>query len=221
MFLSALLSLRSIVSLSVLAISVGIGAFFYLTIDENFEIERPQQSLRANSGPLGKEVSFDDVNQIINSARQAWSIIDKNRAVSDIQTSYGNVLPAHITNPFDLQSWASPPASHSYTVNIYNRLKQRVVQFTFSLQFTHGGSLDGKGAYLDRVTIVPSRISVAWGFVFNANVKVTSVQNIGTREDPIAAAYIELHYRLSGLNVVERTETFHVAGNGRYVYLNA
>jgi hypothetical protein len=142
------------------------------------------------------------------------------RAVVDIQTSYGNVLPAHITDPFQLQSWSSPPASHQFTVNVYNRLKQRVLQFTYSLQFTYGGSLDGKGAYLDRVTVIPSRISVAWGFVFNANVQIASVHNIGTNDNPIAAAHVELNYRLAGLNIVERTESFHVTGDGQYVHLN-
>lgn len=148
-------------------------------------------------------------------------MIASSRAVADVQTSYGNVLPAHITNAFELQSWTSPPASHSYTVNVYNRLKQRVLQFTYSLQFTYGGSLDGKGLYLDRVTIIPSRLSVAWGFVFNASVQIASVHNVGTRDNPIAAAHVELHYRLQGLNVVERTESFHVKGDGKYTYLNA
>jgi hypothetical protein len=143
------------------------------------------------------------------------------RAVVDIQTSYGNVLPASITNAFELQSWRSPPASHSFTVTVYNRLKQRVLQFTYALQFTFGGSLDGKGAYLDRVTVIPSRISVAWGFVFNASVQIASVHNLGTRDDPIAAAHVELHYRLTGLNVVERTESFHVTGDGQYTHVNA
>jgi hypothetical protein len=100
-------------------------------------------------------------------------------------------------------------------------LKQRVLQFTYSLQYTYGGSLDGKGVYLDRVTIIPSRISVAWGFVFSANVQIASVNNFGTREDPIAGASVELHYRLAGLNIVERTETFHVTGDGEYFHSNA
>ena len=143
------------------------------------------------------------------------------RAVVDVHKSYGNVIPNHITDPFELQSWTSPPASHAFFVNVYNRLKQRVLQFTYSLQFTYGGSLDGKGAYLDHVTIIPSRISVAWGFVFNASVQITSVHNVGTRDEPIAAAYVELHYRLAGLNIVERTESFHVKGDGQYKHLNA
>jgi len=62
---------------------------------------------------------------------------------------------------------------------------------------------------------------VAWGFVFNANVQTASVHNIGTRDNPIAAAHVELHYRLAGLNIVARTETFHVTGDGKHVHLNA
>ncbi|CAF1393209.1 unnamed protein product [Adineta steineri] len=208
-------SLKSTVSLVVLAIAIGIGSFLYLTLDTDFEAQ-PRTLL--HTSPSGSPT--DRISAIINNARQAWSIVDNNRAVVDVQTSYGNVIPSHITDPFELQSWTSPPASHSFTVNVYNRLKQRVLQFTYALQFTYGGSLDGKGAYLDRVTIIPSRISVSWGFVFNASVQIASVQNVGTREDPIAAAHVELHYRIAGLNVAERTESFHVRGDGQYVHLN-
>ncbi|CAF1235555.1 unnamed protein product [Adineta ricciae] len=204
------------ISLVILLIAIGIGSFLYLTIDTDFEAQPGM--VRTAGSP--REFSSDDIGRIINTARQAWSIVDQNRAVVDIQTSYSNVLPSHITDPFELQSWSSPPASHSYTVQVYNRLKQRVLQFTYSLQFTYGGSLDGKGAYLDRVTIVPSRISVAWAYVFNASVHVVSVYNVGTRDEPIAAAHIELCYRLAGLNTVERTESFHVRGDGQYAHLN-
>jgi hypothetical protein len=140
--------------------------------------------------------------------------------VIDVHTSYGNALPAHVTDPFELQQWASPPASHSFTVTIRNQLKQRVLQFTYSLQYTYGGSLAGHGAYLDRVTIIPSRISVAWAFKFNASIQIGSIHNVGTAEDPIAAVHVELYYRLVGLNTIERTESFHVRGDGRFVYLN-
>jgi hypothetical protein len=77
MSLSSLLSLKSIISLSILMISVGIGAFLYLTLDEDFEAQ-PRQLLRT-TGPnlLEKGSPIDDINQIINSARQAWSIVDK------------------------------------------------------------------------------------------------------------------------------------------------
>jgi hypothetical protein len=44
---------------------------------------------------------------------------------------------------------------------------------------------------------------------------------VGTRNDPIAAAHVELRYRLAGLNTVERTESFHVRGDGEYKHLNS
>jgi hypothetical protein len=77
MFLSSLLSLKSIVSLSILMLSVGIGAFLYLTLDEDFEAQlRP--SPRINDRILlTKGTPIDDISQIINTARQAWSIVDK------------------------------------------------------------------------------------------------------------------------------------------------
>ncbi|CAF3433041.1 unnamed protein product [Rotaria socialis] len=221
MFLSGLASLKFTVSLFVLLIAVGIGSFLYLTLNTDFE-SQPRTLFRSGSSdPLKTPISSENLNQIMNTARQAWSIVNNNRAIVDMQTSYGNGIPHRITDPFELQSWASPPISYSSTINVHNLLKQRVVQFTYALQFTYGGSLDGKGAYLDRVTVIPSRISVAWGFTFNASIQIASVHNVGTRDDPIAAVNLELHYRLEGLNVVERTESFHVRGDGQYTHINA
>jgi hypothetical protein len=128
--------------------------------------------------------------------------------------SYGSVLPANIT-PSELQLWKSPPASYYFTANVYNRLKLCVLRFTYALQFTYGGSLNGTGAYLERITVVPSRISVAWAFTFNASVHIGFAHNVGTRDQPIAAAHVELHYQLVGLNKVNRIETFHVRGDGK------
>ena len=143
------------------------------------------------------------------------------RAVADVQTTYGNVLPSHIHDPFELENWVAPPASHSFTVLIHNQLKQRVLHFTYSLQYTYGGSLNGQGRYLDRLTIVPTRLSVAWAFAFDASVKISSVYNTGSHADPLAGAQIDLHYRLKGLNTVERTESFFVTADGHYTHSNA
>jgi hypothetical protein len=68
MFLSSLLSLKSIVSSLTLLIAVGIGSFLYLTINDDFE---------AKPRMLKSNLPIDEINQIINTARQAWSIVDK------------------------------------------------------------------------------------------------------------------------------------------------
>ena len=73
MVLSALLSFKSIFSLLILLIAMGIGSFLYLTLDTDFEAQP-----RMLSRSTGSVFNFptDEINQIINTARQAWSIVD-------------------------------------------------------------------------------------------------------------------------------------------------
>lgn len=76
MFPLSLLSLKSIFSLSILLIAVGIGSFLYLTLNEDFEA-KPRLVLRSPKPPQqGTGVSIGDVDKIINAARSAWSIVD-------------------------------------------------------------------------------------------------------------------------------------------------
>jgi hypothetical protein len=78
MFLSGLLSLKSISSSLALLIAVGIGAFLYLTLDNEFEAETRRQMLRTGSPDgLKSGATIEQFNEMINSARQAWSIIDQ------------------------------------------------------------------------------------------------------------------------------------------------
>ena len=77
MSLLSFLSLKSIVSVLVLLIAVGIGAFLYLTVDEEFEA-KPRQVLRSSGPGLLKSADpTANLQQIINTAREAWSIVDK------------------------------------------------------------------------------------------------------------------------------------------------
>ena len=70
------------ISLSVLLIGVGIGAFLYLTLDEDFEA-KPRPVLRSpGSGLLKSADPTANLQQIINTARQAWSIVDKKYDIS-------------------------------------------------------------------------------------------------------------------------------------------
>ncbi|CAF3591772.1 unnamed protein product [Rotaria sp. Silwood1] len=160
-------------------------------------------------------ILIDDASALFNKAKSVWSIISKNAATADIHTTHGNVLPANINSPLDLQSWSSSPVSRSSSLTIYSRLGLRVLQFDYDLEFLYGGSLNGRGAYLDGITVVPSRITVAWCYVFNANVEITSIRNVGTSDNPIAAAHIELKYQLKALSRVEGTTSFDVKGDGR------
>ncbi|CAF1431267.1 unnamed protein product [Rotaria magnacalcarata] len=157
----------------------------------------------------------NDGSILVNHAKNVWSIISKNAATADVHTIHGNVLPANITSPLELQCWSSSPVSRSSTLTICSRLGIRILRFEFDLEFLYGGSLNGRGAYLDGITVTPSCTIVAWCYVFNANVEITSVRNVGTSDNPIAAAHVELKYQLKALSRVEGTVSFDVKGDGR------
>ena len=79
MSLLSLFSMKSIVSLLVLLVAVGIGSFLYLTLDTDFEAQPRLLMSRSAGGSdlLNSKIPIDDIKQIINSARQAWSIVDQ------------------------------------------------------------------------------------------------------------------------------------------------
>ncbi|CAF2634530.1 unnamed protein product [Rotaria sp. Silwood2] len=174
-----------------------------------------------NSAATPSSALMDDATILFNKAKSVWAIISKNAATADIHTIHGNVLPANINNPLELQSWSPSPVSRSCSLTIHNRLGLRVLQFDYDLEFLYGGSLNGRGAYLDGITVVPSRTSVAWCYVFNAKVEITSVRNVGTSDNPVAAAHVELKYQLKGLSRVEGTTSFDVKGDGRVDVLHS
>ncbi|CAF4166023.1 unnamed protein product, partial [Rotaria sordida] len=166
-------------------------------------------------------IIIDEASTLFNKAKSVWSIISKNAATADIHTIHGNVLPANINSPLDLQTWSPSPVSRSSSLTIYSRLGVRVLQFDYDLEFLYGGSLNGRGAYLDGITVVPSRTTIAWCYVFNANVEITSIRNVGTSDDPVAAAHVELKYQLKALSRVEGTTSFDIKGDGRVDVLHS
>ena len=66
--------MKSVASVAILALAVGIGSFLYLTLDTDFEAQ-PRASLRSAGSPL--HFPIDEIKQIMNTAREAWSIVDK------------------------------------------------------------------------------------------------------------------------------------------------
>ena len=69
-----LVSLKSFVSLVVLSIAFGIGLFLYLTIDTDFEAH-PRIRSHVASDPSKISGRIDEISHIINTAKQAWSIV--------------------------------------------------------------------------------------------------------------------------------------------------
>ena len=129
----------------------------------------------------------------------------------------------------DLENWEGP-ASKDYTLHYANKKNKKVVEFTFRVIYTYGGSYQGHGKFLNNVTITPTSIKLASGYHFTFDLNTLEPINIGTKTDPIAGIQMELRWLVesshrfslvdaqdpSQINskLAESSETFFIRGDG-------
>jgi hypothetical protein len=172
------------------------------------QLTPPNEAFDPNANPE------DQLAKIINIGKQVWQIVKENEATIEVRKASANALPRGVQCWDELESWSFPQAT-TYTVTYSNMLGMDVVHFEFQLIYSYGGTLNGKGAYISNLTVVPRAIDVMWGFDFNAEVQIPQVVNMGTRTDPIAGAALDIHWSVE--NVIKKTHRsleFFVTGKG-------
>lgn len=211
----------------------------YLTVGEveveeikplapNLSIEIPPPSPPASDDTGSKDGGADesaapqpfnpliDLDTVINLGKKIWVIIDANKPVVDVHTDTANALPKGAQSWQDLANWQAP-VSKLFHVTYRNLFRMKVVDFSYRVLYTYGGTANGKGQYLTNVTIVPAELNVAWGYYFSAQALVPNVTNAGSSEDPIAAAELMLRYTVkTTLKHSEVTSSFYVRGDGNF-----
>jgi hypothetical protein len=141
-----------------------------------------------------------------------------------VKTSYApiSVLPKVNGGPADLfetEGWTAP-VKRTYQIKYNNLYGATVVHFMFSVIYSYNGSLDGKGAYLTAVQIVPEYVKSLWGWEFTATMKLGGLQNMGTKANPVAGATIMIEYTASSLlETIQRTNSFFLTGKGQLKFL--
>jgi hypothetical protein len=159
-----------------------------------------------------------DLDSIINIAAKIWAIIEKNKPVVNINTTYATAVPEGIKNWGQLSGW-KPPQGTIYAFVAKNKYGARMVDVKYQVLRTYGGSYKGKGQYLTAVTIEPLLVEVGWGYKFDLNAEVpdSSIINVGTSEDPLAGMLAILKWRIQ--TVVQDTSgrsVYYVQGNGLF-----
>lgn len=156
------------------------------------------------------------LDRIINLANKIWAIIEKNKPVVDITTTYANALPDGITHWAQLGEW-KPPVGTIYGFYAKNGYGVKVIDVRYQVLRTIGGKYEGKGRYLNGVTVQPLRVDVAWGYKFKMAAKVPSVANVGTTEDPIASMILNLAWAIDTvIKHSEGTSVYYLQGDGAY-----
>jgi hypothetical protein len=160
------------------------------------------------------------LDKVINMGKKIWAIIEANKPVVNVQTDSANALPEGSKSWLNLQGWQAPVA-RVYRVNYTNVYGMNVVDFSYRVQFTAGGSVGGKGRYLAQVSVMPANLDVAWGYQFNMTASVPTVTNAGTTADPVGAANVVVTWKIDTvMKHSEESQSYYVQGDGKFLDLS-
>ncbi len=119
-----------------------------------------------------------------------------------------------------MQEWKTPN-SRLFRVNYTNFWGMNVVDFTFRLIYTYGGTVNGKGLYLTQIGVQPAELMVRNGYTFNVNVSIPGVTNAGTSESPMAAAEIQVNWSVDNWSKhIEGSQSYYVRADGYFENLS-
>ncbi len=185
---------------------------------EDIEIKHVDQNyVQDPRTEIGDVISI--AKDLIAFGKEIYKIIEAGKPV--INTNYApiSVLPLETKygqeiSPMHLSRWKTPKFV-KFKVSYKNGYGTEVVSFVYNVNMSYGGQFGGKGAYITNAQVVPEKVNVLWGYTFNAKMSVVGLSNIGTDEDPIAAATLSLYYSVSTVVREDKNNmTLFIAGDG-------
>lgn len=206
----------------------------YFTIDTVTVQEIPDESPLAGSiktyeyaqdFPFPPQVSQTkqlevEIDTIINIGKKVWAIVEAGKPVVNVQLNSASAMPAGIKGWQQLAGWQTPRSS-TYRVHYTNLYTMNVVDFSYRVMFTYGGSYNGQGRYVTGATIVPAALDVAWGYSFKANVEIPTVVNMGTVQNPVGGIQMNVNWEVG--TVIKNSQTrasYFVDGLGQLKQLD-
>lgn len=158
------------------------------------------------------------LDRIINIGQKIWTIIEKNKPVVDVKTSYATALPEGTRTWSQLSGW-KPPKGTIYAFKAVNGFGQTVVNVRYQVLRTYGGSYQGKGKYLTAVTIEPLKVEVAWGYKFSllAEIPESGTFNAGTSDDPLAGMIATVRWQIdTTVKHSSGKSVYYLQGDGEF-----
>ena len=160
------------------------------------------------------------VDQIINIGKKIFAVIDSGRPVVNLKIDTANALPKGLSCWSDLSGW-NIPQSKVYNVQYENGFGMTVVDYSYRVTYTAGGSADGIGKYITNATFQPANVSVGWGFQLDATAVVPSVFNTGSKQDPVAGMQMNMEWKVtSPVSHEQSVESYFVSGENKLIQLD-
>jgi len=157
-----------------------------------------------------------DLSDIINLGLKIWDIIQKNKPVVDITTQYASALPKNLSQWTDLAGWHAP-SGDVYRLTAKNLYGARVIDVTYEVLRSYGGSDNGVGRYLTEVTVEPLKVNADWGYKLSlaVNIPDSGIINVGTAKDPLAGMTLETSWRIdTALKTSAGRAVYYLQGDG-------
>jgi hypothetical protein len=180
----------------------------------------PDMSYVRMNEPAPKDLTgvLGSIDQIVNVATKIWDIIQANAPVVGIDTKYATAYPQGITAATQLAQW-SKPKSQVYGFSAKNLYGSTMIDCEYKVTYTYNGAYQGKGKFLTAVTVIPTNVTVGWGYKFylSAAVPDSTITNVGTDADPIAAMQLKLNWKMSTvLKEEDGASVYYVQGDGAF-----
>lgn len=159
------------------------------------------------------------VDKLIAIGQKIIPTIEKGKAVvTNNPMSAVSVLPRLDTKDpvvHDMGDWSLPMTKH-YKITYSNGLGSEVVSFVYSIQYQYGGTYGGQGKYLTGIRASARNINISWGFDLDASSQLIQISNVGSAQNIIAGATLEISYTVKNwTRTITTNESFFVAGDGR------
>jgi hypothetical protein len=180
----------------------------------------PNKAGQVSSSNPGKIIQWG--KELVALGEDIYRLVDKGRPV--VKTSYApiSVIPKsgrEAVDIFDTENWKMPSKA-TYEIVYTNLYGIEVVKYRYSVIFTYGGTYQGKGAYLTAAQIIPVSVDVLWGYSFSATMKLSGIQNHGTKENPVAGAILAMEYSVETIVKSSlETDSYHITGRGGFKQL--
>lgn len=155
--------------------------------------------------------------KIIPTIKEGKSVVTNNpmASVSVLPRSEAKDPVVH-----DMGGWTIPVSKH-YKIVYVNGFGAEVVSFVYSISYQYNGSVDGKGKYLAGIRASARNITISWGFDLDASSQLLQISNVGTQQNVIAGATLEMSYTVKNWTRNITTSTsFHVTGDGKLYKLD-
>ena len=198
---------------------------------KNFNSLKGLDTVGAGSGEIPTQttkpgVSMDDVGKVIAAAKDIvalgediYKLVQKGKPSNTTDFSPIAIVPRdpiskEAVNPFDMEN-CSLPSEKKFVTSIKSSTGGEAVRFEYMVVFSYGCSFNGAGKFIQSAIVQPVSVKTSYGWDFNASMKLNSIMNYGSKDQPVVGAMITIKYSMNSWNTAfERNDTIHITGKG-------